>query len=111
MSKAETVVGAAIQNGAPAPVQACEIIDVFHRMLREKATAALTPWIGQAHDSLVASFANGVARDEPAVRAVISFPWSNGQTEGQVIKLKLAKRQMYGRTKIDRLRGRLIGAG
>ena len=37
--------------------------------------------------------------------------WSNGQTEGQITKLKLVKRQMYGRAKIDLLEARLIGAG
>ena len=110
MSKAETVVSAAIENERPAPVQVCEIIDAFHRMLRQKATAALTPWIEQARDSLVASIANGVARDEPAAPAAISSPWSNGHTEGQVIKLKLVKRQMYGRVKIDLLQARLFGA-
>jgi transposase len=110
LPKAETVVIAAIENGAPALVQAREIIDAFHRMLRQKATAALTPWIEQARDSLVASFANGVARDESAVRAAISSLWSNGQTEGQVTKLKLVRRQMYGRAKIDLLQARLIGA-
>jgi transposase len=36
--------------------------------------------------------------------------WSNGQTEGQVNKLKMVKRQMYGRAKIDLLEARLIGA-
>jgi transposase len=36
--------------------------------------------------------------------------WSNGQTEGQITKLKLVKRQMYGRGKLDLLQARLIGA-
>jgi hypothetical protein len=36
-------------------------------------------------------------------------PWSNGQTEGQITKLKLVKRQMYGRGKIDLLQARVIG--
>jgi transposase len=35
-------------------------------------------------------------------------PWSNGQTEGQITKLKLVKRQMYGRAKLDLLRARLL---
>lgn len=52
----------------------------------------------------------GVAKDEPAVRAASPSPWSNGQTEGQVTKLTLVKRQMYGRAKIDLLQARLIGA-
>ncbi len=45
-----------------------------------------------------------------AVVAAISSPWSNGQTEGQITKLKLVKRQMYGRGKIDLLRARFVGA-
>jgi transposase len=44
------------------------------------------------------------------VRAALTEPWSNGQTEGQITKLKLVKRQMYGRAKIDLLQARLLGA-
>jgi hypothetical protein len=43
------------------------------------------------------------------VRAAITPPWSNEQTEGQITKLKLVNRQMYGRAKIDLLQARLIG--
>lgn len=42
--------------------------------------------------------------------AVITSPWSNGQTEGQITKLKLVKRQMYGRGKIDLLEARVVGS-
>lgn len=110
LSKAETVIIAAIESDVPALVQAREIIDAFHQMLRRKATASLPAWIEQARLSLVTSFANGVAKDELAVRAAISSPWSNGQAEGQITKLKLVKRQMYGRAKIDLLQARIIGA-
>jgi transposase len=58
----------------------------------------------------VASFGNGVRKDEAAVRAAIVFPSSNGQTEAQVTKLKLVKRQMYDRAKLDLLQARVIGA-
>jgi transposase len=51
-----------------------------------------------------------MVRDKAAVRAAITEPWSNGQTEGQITKLKLVKRQMYGRAKIDLLQARLMGA-
>ena len=44
------------------------------------------------------------------MHAAIVLPWSNGQTEGQITRLKLVKRQMYGRAKIDLLQARLIGA-
>jgi transposase len=79
-------------------------------MIRRKTVEELVPWIDQASESLVASFANGVRRDEAAVRAAIALPWSNGQTEGQITRLKLVKRQMYGRCKIDLLQARLVGA-
>jgi len=79
-------------------------------MIQHKTIADLTPWIERARVSLVASFARGVANDEVAVRAAITSPWSNGQTEGQITRLKLVKRQMYGRGKLDLLQARLIGA-
>lgn len=64
-------------------------------MVRKTVSADLDSWIAQARTSLVASFARGVAGDQTAVRAAILLPWSNGQTEGQITKLKLVKRQMY----------------
>lgn len=45
-----------------------------------------------------------------AVRAAIVSLWSNGQTEGQIPKLKLVKRQMYGRAKLELLEARLVAA-
>jgi transposase len=59
--------------------------------------------------SLVVAFANGIAKDKAAVAAAVSAPWSNGQTEGQICKLKLVKRQMYGRGKLDLLQARVVG--
>jgi transposase len=67
-------------------------------------------WIATASLSLIASFASGFVRDRAAVLAAITEPWSNGQTEVQITKLKLVKRQMYGRAKIDLLQARLLGA-
>lgn len=110
LSKAETVTIAAIENGLPRLVEARELIALFHAMLRKTSSADLDSWIAQARTSLMASFASGVAKDQAAVRAAMVLPWSNGQTEGQITKLKLVKRQMYGRGKIDLLQARLIGA-
>ena len=59
--------------------------------------------------SPVASLANGVTKDKAAIKAAITTCWSNGQTEGQITKLKLVKRQMYGRGKLDLLQARVIG--
>ena len=110
LSKAETVTVAAIEAGIPTLIEARELIAEFHMMIRRKVVAGLIPWIERARSSLVASFASGVAKDEAAVRAAIILPWSNGQTEGQITRLKLVRRQMYGRGKIDLLQARLIGA-
>jgi transposase len=110
LTKAETVTVAAIEAGVPTLVEAREIIAEFHLMIRRKTEGGLIPWIERARASLVASFASGVAKDEAAVRAAITSPWSNGQTEGQITRLKLVRRQMYGRGKIDLLQARLIGA-
>jgi transposase len=109
LSKAETVTITAIEAGVPRLVEAREAIAAFRAMVRNKTDADLATWITRARASLVASFASGVGKDEPAVRAAITLPWSNGQTGGQITKLKLVKRQMYGRAKIDLLQARLIG--
>ena len=110
MSRAETVTVAAVEAGVPSLIDARTLIERFHTMIRRKSEADLVPWIEEGRASLVASFANGVARDIDAVRAAIATAWSNGQTEGQITKLKLVKRQMCGRGKIDLLQARLIGA-
>jgi transposase len=109
LSKSETVTVAAIEGGVPLLVEAREIVAAFQAMVRQRSLAALEPWLERARSSLVASFANGVLKDKPAVAAAIASPWSNGQTEGQITKLKLVKRQMYGRGKLDLLQARVIG--
>jgi transposase len=110
LSKSDTVTIAAIEQGVPLLVEAREVINAFHTMIRKKAHADLDPWLERACTSLVASFANGVTKDKAAINAAITTSWSNGQTEGQITKLKLVKRQMYGRAKLDLLQARLIGA-
>lgn len=78
-------------------------------MIRKKIPVDLDPWITDAGASLIASFAAGIAKDKTAVGAATTEAWSNGQTEGQITKLKMVKRQMYGRAKVDLLEARLIG--
>jgi transposase len=111
LSRAETVTVAAIEAGVPQLLEAREVITAFQGMIRRKVLAELEPWLVRARSSLVASFAAGVGKDVAAVTAAISLPWSNGQTEGQITKLKLVKRMMYGRGKLDLLEARLMAAG
>lgn len=99
LSKSDAVLIAAIESNVPDLVTARTLIDDFQQMIRSKAVAKLSAWLEGAKASLVGSFANGVEKDIAAVRNAIISPWSNGQTEGQITKLKLIKRQMYGRAK------------
>lgn len=54
------------------------------------------------------SFAQGPRRDLDAVTAALRSPYSQGQTEGQVNRLKMLKRQTYGRAHLDLLRRRVL---
>lgn len=56
------------------------------------------------------SFARSLRRDYEAVRATLSYEWSQGQVEGQITRLKLLKRQMYGRASFDLLKQRVLAA-
>ena len=100
---------AAIEERLPDLVEARDVIENFHGMLRRKSLGDLEAWIERAAKSLVASFANGVIRDRAAIQNAINSQWSNGQTEGQLTKLKLIKRQMYARGKLDLLEARIVG--
>ena len=53
-------------------------------------------------------FARTIRQDIEAVRNAASEPWSNGQTEGQINKLKTLKRAMYGRAGVELLRARMM---
>ena len=110
LTKAETLTVAAIEGGVPTLAEARTLIDRFQSIVRRKADADLDPWLRDAEPSLIASFARGITKDLAAVRAAVTEPWSNGQTEGHVNRLKLVKRQMYGRAKLDLLEARLLGA-
>ena len=83
----------------------------FVTMLRERRASDLDDWLQQAersHISDLQRFANGIRRDYAAVKAAFSCEISNGQVEGQVLRLKLQKRQVYGRAKFDLLRQRVL---
>jgi transposase len=82
----------------------------FQRMLREKDVNALGPWLEAAKESDLRRLAVGLEHDRDAVLAAICFDWSNGQTEGQVNRLKLVKRTMYGRAGFELLRRRVLAA-
>ena len=95
----------------PAAREGQRLTRSFVNLFETRDAAQLVPWLEDAEASATASFrdfAIGLRRDFEAVRASLTSPWSNGQTEGQVTKVKLLKRQMYGRGSLHLLRQRLL---
>jgi transposase len=85
----------------------------FNEMVRGHKVEELDEWMKEAINSGIPemeSFVTGLKMDIDAVRAALSYSWSNGQVEGQVNKLKMIKRTMYGRAKLDLLRQRILAA-
>jgi transposase len=83
----------------------------FVRMIKQRQRKELMPWledVGHTGINSLLSFAEGIKQDLPAVTNALSLPWSNGQLEGQINRLKLIKRQMYGRANFDLLRIRVL---
>jgi transposase len=96
---------------SPQAAQAYPLAQQFVQMVQQRQTEALDIWLAEALRSEVPQlihFARGLQQDYAAVKAALEYPWSSGQTEGQITRLKLIKRQMYGRAKFDLLRLRVL---
>lgn len=90
-----------------------QVAQDFAQMLRQRRPEALEPWLTAAQaasGSEFRRFAAGLRQDQAAVQAALQYSWSSGQTEGQITRLKLIKRQMYGRANFDLLRQRVLVA-
>jgi transposase len=98
---------------SPEVRQAQQLALNFIEVVKERRADELREWLIEAGRSEVAefvTFANGITSDFQAVRAALEYEWSQGQVEGQVHRLKLIKRQMYGRGNLDLLRARVLRA-
>jgi transposase len=85
----------------------------FLAMVRERRGSDLETWIAETMQSgidALARFARGLQEDLAAVTAGLTLEWSNGATEGHVHRLKLVKRQGYGRAGFSLLRQRVLQA-
>jgi transposase len=94
----------------PAIGQAYTLSQAFLALVRERRGDALEAWMTEAAASGIAAlarFAQGLQEDLAAVTAGLTLPWSNGPVEGQVNRLKLLKRQGYGRADVGLLRQRV----
>jgi transposase len=101
-----------IQQHDPTIAQIAVLTATFAQMVRQRTPSALPTWIETVLTSRLPDlkrFATGLQQDG-AVRAALALPYSNGPTEGHVTRLKLLKRQMYGRAKLDLLQQRVLHA-
>jgi transposase len=95
---------------SPEIATSVELAKQFRHMMRERDAGAWLPWRKAACQSPLHRFVMQLQRDEDAIRAALTLPWSTGPVEGHIHRLKLIKRQMYGRAKLDLLRIRVMHA-
>jgi transposase len=91
--------------------EAIELTQDFAALVRQRQGEALKSWLERAAASCLGPFqrfANGLWEDYEAVKAGLTLPWSTGPVEGQINRLKMLKRQMFGRANIDLLRLRVL---
>jgi transposase len=113
LSAEERAARTTIHEAAPELAAVQPLVQEFQRLVRSRDIAALDRWREQALASDLADlrgFVTGLDRDRAAIEAALKLPWSNGPVEGQVNRLKLLKRQMYGRAGFDLLRARVLQA-
>jgi transposase len=95
----------------PELAEAIELAQNFAFLVRQRQPDQLDSWLEQALGSQLSPFhrfAKRLQEDYDAVKAGVTLPWSNGQTEGQINRLKMLKRQMYGRAGIELLIRRFL---
>lgn len=103
----------AIRVGSEELAAALDLADGFAELIRKRSTETLSAWLARAEacsDPDLRRFAEGIRRDEAAVHAAVTQTWSNGPVEGHVNRLKMIKRQMYGRAGLVLLRARVLNA-
>ena len=88
-----------------------ELSQTYRRMVREKRPEDFDEWLSACAESGIShmqTFAKGLQQDYAAVHAALKEPWSSGQAEGQINRLKTLKRMMYGRAGFTLLRQRVL---
>jgi transposase len=83
-------------------------------MIMRREAEQFEKWLAKSRQSAVTEFRNfaeGLKKDQCAVQEALRSPWSNGQVEGQITRLKMLKRQMYGRANLDLLKARVLHKG
>jgi transposase len=93
--------------------EAVDLAEEFATLVRQRQPAQLDPWLHRATTSTLEAlqrFAKGLRDDYAAVKAGVTGPWSSGPVEGHINRLKMLKRQMFGRAHLDLLSRRFVRA-
>src|SRR5207247_7558216 len=93
--------------------EAIDLAQDFATLVRQRQPEALDPWLQRATASTLEAlqrFAKGLYEDDEAVKAGVTLPWSTGPVEGHINRLKMLKRQMFGRARLDLLSRRFLRA-
>jgi transposase len=100
-----------LRQASPHVEMTYQLTEGFLHMVRERTGEQLDAWrasVQASHLEAFESFVTGVQHDKDAVLAGLTLPWSNGPLEGNVNRLKLIKRSMYGRAEFDLLKLRVL---
>jgi transposase len=102
---------AQLAEQSPALAEAVTLAQDFASLVRQRQPAQLDPWLARAATSALTPFrrfAKGLRADYAAVKAGVTLPWSQGPIEGHINRLKMLKRQMFGRARLDLLARRFL---
>jgi transposase len=111
LSEREAAYITTLKQLSPPIAEAQRLLGAFRTMLSERHAEELAPFVEQCEHSGISElvgFARGLRRDSAAVQGALGYHWSQGPIEGHINRLKLLKRQMYGRAKFDLLRQRML---
>jgi transposase len=100
-----------LRQAHPAFAQAIALAQGFAQLLRARQPERLDTWLQQAATSSLAALqrlAKSLQRDYAAVKAGLTLPWSTSPVEGHINRLKMLKRQMFGRARLDLLSQRFL---
>jgi transposase len=95
---------------SPPIARAVDLARAFSTMIKQSLADQLDGWIAAAETGGFKGFAGSLRQDRDAVHAALTLPWSTGPVEGQINRLKVIKRTMYGRAGFDLLRHRVLAA-
>ena len=119
LRRAEQRTAAEAQQLAQLHAQSAEVAEAidlaqdFTALVRQRQPERLDPWLTRATASTLGAFqrfASGLQEDYEAIKAGVTLPWSTSPVEGHINRLKMLKRQMFGRARLDLLSRRFLRA-